>query len=335
MAHFVPCTKAITSEETAALVMREVFRHHGLPDSIISDRGPQFVSKFWQHLFKMLKVSCNLSSGYHPQTDGQAERTNQTLEQYLRCFLSYQQDDWAEILHFAEFAYNNAIHSSTRVSPFFAYTGFHPRWSVIDTPELPTNPRAEDHLERLRKIQMDLSTHLRHAQHTQKTYADRHRIPSSFAIGDRVWLLRRHIKTTRPCDKLDYRRLGPFRITGKINDVTFRLDLPPQLQIHPVFHCSLLEPYKANTIPDRVTPPPPPLELDAGPEYEVAAILDSKLVRNKLYYLVDWLGYSPSERTWEPVENVANAQDLLADFHRKYPDKPGPQLAPTRSTRRL
>ena len=106
----MPCTKEITSEETVG-IMREVFRHHGLPDSIISDRGPQFVSKFWKHLFKMLKVTCNLSCGYHPQTNGQAERTNQTLEQYLRCVLSYQQDDWADILHFVEFAYNNSIPS--------------------------------------------------------------------------------------------------------------------------------------------------------------------------------------------------------------------------------
>ena len=81
--------------------MREVFQHHGLPDNIINDCGPQVVSKFWKHLFKMLKVICNLFSIYHPQTDGQAEHTNQTLEQYLRCFLSYQQDDWADILHFA------------------------------------------------------------------------------------------------------------------------------------------------------------------------------------------------------------------------------------------
>ena len=80
--------------------MREVCRHHGLPDSIISDRGPQFVSKFWKHLFKMLKVTCKLSSIYHPQIDGQVERTNQTLEQYLRCFLSYHQDDWADIHHY-------------------------------------------------------------------------------------------------------------------------------------------------------------------------------------------------------------------------------------------
>ena len=95
MAHFVPSTKAITSEETAALVMREVFRHHGLPDSIISYRGPQFVSKFWKHLFKMLKVSCNLSSAYHPQTDGQAERTNQTLEQYLRLMEAWSYAQYA------------------------------------------------------------------------------------------------------------------------------------------------------------------------------------------------------------------------------------------------
>ena len=180
---------------------------------------------------------------------------------------------------------------------------------MIDTPELPTNPRAGDHLERLRKIQTDLSTHLRHAQHTQKTYADRHRLPSSFAIGDRVWLLRRHIKTTRPCDKLDYRRLGPFRITGKINDVTFHLDLPPQLQIHLVFHCSLLEPL--------IKQPPFPIVLHhRRPRWSWTPARSMKLLpssipnlfgRNKLYYLVDWLGYSPSERTWEPIEHVVNA----------------------------
>ena len=164
---------------------------------------------------------------------------------------------------------------------------------------------------------------------------DRHQIPSCFDIGDRVWLLRRHIKTTRPCDKLDYRRLGPFRINGKINDVTFCLDLPPQLRIHPVFHSSLLEPYQDSTVPGRIKPPPPPIELEGGLEYEVAAILQSNIVRNKLYYLVDWLGYSPSERTWEPIENVNNARALLDDFHRQYPDKPGPQSKTTRNTRRF
>ena len=149
---------------------------------------------------------------------------------------------------------------------------------------------------------------------------DRHRLPSSFNIGDRVWLVRRHIKTTRSCDKLDYGLLGPFRINRKHNDVTFGLDLPLQLWIHPIFHSSLLEPYRDNTIPYRNTPPLPPIELEDRPEYEVAAILDSKIVRNKLYYLFDWLGYSLSERTWEPVTNLANARALLEDFHRQYLD---------------
>jgi hypothetical protein len=94
MTHFLLCTKDISSEGIADLLLREVFRHHGLPDNMISDRGPQFVCKFWQHLLSLFKVSWNLSSSYHPQTDGQTERTNQTLEQYLRCFINYQQDDW-------------------------------------------------------------------------------------------------------------------------------------------------------------------------------------------------------------------------------------------------
>ena len=111
--------------------------------------------------------------------------------------------------------------------------------------------------------------------------------------------------------------------------------LPPQLRIHPVFHSSLLEPYHESTIPGRITQPPPPIELEDGPEYEVAAILNSKIVRNKLYYLVNWLGYSPSEHTWEPIENVTNAHAFLEDFHRQHLDKPGPQYKTTRDTLRF
>ena len=129
--------------------------------------------------------------------------------------------------------------------------------------------------------------------------------------------------------------MGPFRIIGKINDVAFRLELPPQLRIHSVFHSSLLEPYQESTILGRITQPPPPIELEDGPEYEVAAILDYKIVRNKLYYLVDWLRYSPSERTWEPIENVNNARAFLEDFHHQYPQKLGPQSKTTHNTRRF
>ena len=119
-----------------------------------------------------------------------------------------------------------------------------------------------------------------------------------------------------PMREVGLSAIRSFRIIGKINDVAFCLELPPQLRIHPVFHSFLLEPYQESTILGRITQPPPPIELEDGPEYEVAAILDSKIVCNKLYYLVDWLGYSPSERTWEPIENVTNTRALLEDFHR-------------------
>jgi hypothetical protein len=340
MAHFIPCTKAINSEETAHIVMKEVFRHHGLPNDIISDRGPQFIAKFWQHLLQMLEISCKLSSSHHPQTDGQTERTHQTLEQYLRCFINYQQDNWVDLLHFAEFAYNNSVHSSTGYTPFFANTGCHPRWKMIEYPEISKSPSIEDRLRQLQEVHAALSHHLQNAQAKQKQAADRHRLNSSpeepkFQIGDRVWLLRRNVKTTRPCDKLDYQRLGPFVISGQINDVAFRLDLPSHMRLHPVFHVSLLEPYICSSIPNRIVSPPPPVQLVDGPEFEVKAILDSKIVRNKLYYLVDWLGYTPNDRTWEPAENLDNASELVAEFHRQYPEKPSSNSRiTTRGTRR-
>ena len=138
-------------------------------------------------------------------------------------------------------------------------------------------------------------------------------------------MLRHHIKTTRPCAKLDYQRLGPFLITTRINDATFRLNVLAHMRLHPVFHSSLLEPCRTSSNF---------LELVDGPKYEVATIPDSKIVRNKLYYLVDWVGYPPSDRTWEPINNVSNAQALVDDFHHRYPNKSGPTLLTPISTRR-
>jgi hypothetical protein len=109
MAHFMPCNKTITCEEIARLFMDNIYKYRSLLDDIISDRGSQFTSKFWQSLFKILKVKIKLSSAYHPQIDGQTERINQVLEQYLHCTINYHQDNWTELLPLAEFAYNTTI----------------------------------------------------------------------------------------------------------------------------------------------------------------------------------------------------------------------------------
>ena len=132
------------------------------------------------------------------------------------------------------------------------------------------------------------------------------------------------MKTTRPSAKLDFQRLGPFVISHQVNDVAFHLDLPSHMRLHPVFHVSLLEPWTSSSIPNRVIPPPPPVQLAEGHEYEVEAILDSKVIRNKLYYLVDWLGYTPADQTWEPETNITNASELIQEFHLRYPHKTKP-----------
>ena len=191
MAHFLPCRKTFSSQETTNLVMREVFKHHGLPDEIISDHGPQFIAKFWTHLLEILRISRKLSSSYHPQTDGQTERTNQTLEQYLRCFINYQQDDWVDFLHMAEFAYNNSIHSSTGFTPFFANTGYHPRWMMLEYPKVSNNPAVKDRLEQLKEVQANISDNLLHTQAKYKKVTDKHRLDFTlenpkFKVGDRA-----------------------------------------------------------------------------------------------------------------------------------------------------
>ena len=123
------------------------------------------------------------------------------------------------------------------------------------------------------------------------------RAAPSLQLGDKIWLLRRHVASTRPSAKLDVRRLGPFPVIGPVGSSAFRLELPPSIRIHPVFHVTLLEPYVGNPFPGRDVPQPPPVIVDGDPEWKVASVLDSKFLRGKLYYLVDWEGFDESERS--------------------------------------
>ena len=322
MAHFIPCHKTVTGEETAKLFVDNVYKIHGFPDDIISDRGTQFTSKFWQSLFKILGVEIKLSSAYHPQTDGQTERVNQVLEQYLRCTINYHQDNWTDLLPLAEFAYNNTLQGSTQQTPFFANYGHHPRFDQFNL-NISQNPAAIDLATRLSNIQKQMKEKLLEAQEHQKSNADKSRKQHPLiSIGDKVWLLRRNLKTQRPSDKLDYRRLGPFPVVKQINKVAYRLELPASMKIHPVFHVSLLEPYKESTLPGRVQETPPPIEIEGEEEFEVSEILDSRIHRRRLEYLVHWQGYEVSERTWEPASNLDNAPEMIREFHRLYPQKP-------------
>lgn len=133
MSHFIPCRETTDAPELAELFLHNIFRLHGLPRDIVSDRGSAFVSKFWRNLLKRLNIDTKLSTAFHPETDGQTERVNQCLEQYLRCYVSFQQDDWIRWIPLAEFQYNNCISTSTQSSPFYSNYGFHPRLDIAPT----------------------------------------------------------------------------------------------------------------------------------------------------------------------------------------------------------
>jgi transposase InsO family protein len=171
--HFIPTTTDLDATALARLYIAQIIRLHGTPKSIISDRGPVFISSFWQSLQHLLGTKLKFSTTYHPQSDGQTERINAILENYLRHYCSYQQDDWTDYLPLAEFAYNNAIHSATRVSPFYANYGYHPSFTP-SIAKISNTPSADDLSQRLALIRHELTANLALAQETAKQQYDKH-----------------------------------------------------------------------------------------------------------------------------------------------------------------
>ena len=326
MGLFIPTYRDIDAEDVAMIFLQHVFSKHGTPSDIISDRGKHFISRFWRSLCQLLGIKANLSTAYHPQTDGQTERLNQILEQYIRIYVNYQQDDWSHLLPLAEFAYNNTSHSATQVTPFFANKGFHPKLEVsLDTvPSETAHQMAAD----LKELHQYLREQIKVTLAQYRTSTDnRHTAIPKLNVGDEVWLDSRNIRTKRPSKKLDHRRLGPYPIVEKVSSHAFRLGLPLALQkIHPVFHVSLLEPATTSAIRNRNPDPPPPIEVEDSLEYEVGRILDSRRRGKRVQYLVEWKGYEhTSEATsWEYSDNLQHAPKLVKAFHDTYPDKPRP-----------
>ena len=266
MAHFIPYQeRGFDAPNLATVFQQHIFRLHGIPKDIISDRGPVFNSKFWRAFTSGLGIKCNFSTAFHPQTDGQTERVNQTLEQYLRMFCSYEQNDWADLLATAEFTYNNTDHSSTNYSPFYANTGYHPLHpsSIINITESQA-PSVTERLEQLQALHSTLKSNMQEAQERYTKYynAKRQDASNTFKVGDLVWLNRKNIDTTRPSLKLDHKLIGPFHIKAKVNELAFTLDLPPTMDCHPTFGVSLLEKYKQGHR-DQPQDPPPRIEIDS------------------------------------------------------------------------
>lgn len=327
---FIPTHNTINAPELVKLFVAHVFSKHGVPSHVTSDRGSEFVSRFFQSLGTALDMRLHFTSGYHPEGDGQTERTNQTLEQYLHIYCNYQQSNWSELLPLTEFAYNNSPSATTGISPFFANKGYHLNLQVQIQREL-ASTAAKEYVADLDELHAELKLMISEAQKRYQVSADARRTAASeIKVHDQVFVLAKFIHTTRPSKKLSEKYLSPFEVIGKPGSHSYLIQLPPHMRaIHPVFHISMLEPFTPNPIPNRVLPPPPPVEVDGTIEYEVEEILDAKLDcwrRIQLQYYVQWAGYKglPDEFSWIDASDLENTSELVADFHAKYPDKPGP-----------
>ncbi|KAL3700980.1 hypothetical protein R1sor_019002 [Riccia sorocarpa] len=302
-------------------------RHHGLSQVIITDRGTQFTSLFWRTLFGLFKTKLAFFTAYHPQTDGQTERANRTIEDMLRAFTMEEQESWDNLLPLVEFAYNNSTNSSTSVSPFFLMYGEHPLTpaALLGRSSLtPITTKVEAVNEFVNRIQEGVArakTKLQIAQNRQKQYADLHRRHEEFEVGEKVWLSTTNLKLIG-CRKLNPRFIGPFTIKRRIGTVAYELDLPSTMRIHPVFHVSLLRRY--------VSRPPelgaandarlPPGLIEGEEEFEVERILQKRtrgLRGQRVEYLVQWKGYPLYEATWEPVANLSNSPLLIQAFEQQ------------------
>src|SRR5262249_40280737 len=310
-AHFIAVKTTYSAAQLAQLYVDQIVKYHGVPVSIISDRGSQFTSKFWQRLQEIMGTQLDFSTAFHPQTDGQSERTIQTLEDMLRmCVLDFG-GDWERHLPLIEFAYNNSYHSTIGMAPYEALYGRKCRsplcWlesgeKQLEGPELIQETSAKVPL---------IQERLKIAFSRQKSYADTKRRDIRFQPGDHVFLKVSPMKGVirfGKRGKLNPRYIGPFEILDRVGNVSYRLALPPHLSyVHPVFHISMLRKY----IPDSThVLKAPDIEITEDLSYEEIpfAIVDRQIrkLRNKEIPMikVQWQNHGMDECTWETEQSM-------------------------------
>jgi len=316
--HFAPSHTTDTASDVARIFFDNVFRLHGMPTAIVSDRDTKFTSRFWKELHRLLDVKLAMSTAFHPQTDGQTERANQTLEAMLRAFVDHRQTNWDLLLTAAEFAYNNSKNATTGFSPFFLNSGTHPRLpaSLLQPASTPS-PSVNDFVEAQGAALTIAKDAIAHAQEHQARNADTHRRDHDFKIGDKVMLNSENITLDanrgRPSRKLAARMIGPYTIVAQHSPVSFRLELCSNAKIHDVFHVDRFHHYHASpeALGPRKPSRPDPKLIDGEEEWEAEVILNHRQHRNRREYLIQWTGYSFEGATWEPESNLTNCKELL------------------------
>ena len=317
--HYVPLAKLPSSSELAELLALHVVRLHGIPVDIVTDRGPQFASKTWQAFCRGIGAKVSLTSGYHPQSNGQAERANQSLEETLRCYCQKNPANWSSCLPWVEYAHNTLVSSSSGLSPFESSLGYQPPLFPAQEEEF-QGSSPQDHVARCQRVWEKTRQALLASRDRAVKTANRRRTPApEYAPGQEVYLRAKDLPIPGTNPKLAPRYVGPFPIASVINPVSVKLTLPPSMKINPVFHVSQLKPVTVSPHSNAPPAPPAPLTLpDGGLAWEVDKIIDVRRYGRGYQYLVDWKGYSPEFRSWIPRSFFPDAA-LLSAFYAAHP----------------
>lgn len=334
MAHFIPLIKGQRSAQVCARVfLREIWRLHGLPESIVSDRDAVFTSTFWSSLVEFLDIRRKMSSPFHPETDGQTERVNQTVEHYLRAFCSWDQNDWYELLPLAEYTYNDTVTTATGLTPFYANYGIHPhtRWRKDEEVK---NPASSNYAHWLKAVHEFCGSQLARTRDRMNKHFDKRRQEApKFKKGDLVMIDGRNWPTKRPSRKLDHKLHGPVPITQVIREGrAYRVKLPAGTRRHDVLHVSLLEPFRQSLIHGRPQPALRAIQRDieksveqdttAEELYTLKEIRGTRDWYGDIEYLVEWQDYpEPMDWTWEKFDNVKPWITEIKAFHAANPGK--------------
>ncbi len=320
MCRIAPTTDKANARTLAQLYIDNVVRNHGFATEVLSDRGSQFISHFWQEVVRITGAKQYLSSSYHPQTDGQTERVNRIIQEILRNYVSPCHRDWDTKLSLVEFAYNNTYQAAIKSTPFFLNYGRHPRLPTTlgDPTRVPAAgdfcANIAEHLDRAKRFIKD-------AQERYKHYANKQRRDATYTVGQKVLLSTRNISFRYPdtkkelCPKLLPRFMGPFTVTKLIGPTAVQLALPQHFQIHNVFHVSLIKPYNGTRESEHIIPTPAAY-IDGTPQFAIDKIIGHREVHRGTKtikeYLVQWEGCDATQATYEPESTVP---DIAIDMY--------------------
>jgi len=318
MAHFIPIKKK-DSPRVALAYLENVWKFHGFPEDVVSDRDTTFTGSFFTDLYNYLGIKRSMSTAYHPQTNGQTKCINPVIESCLPSYCNYKQNDWASMLAMAEYDYNILKNSSTKISPFYANYGFEPRTSWPTEIQF-WNPASGMYGHYMTTVHQKLRERLAESVELMKKYYNKKRKSMEPLKKEELVMLNgRNIRAKCRCKKLENKTLGPFKVLSIGSNSRFcKLKLPHSWKIHPVFNIDLLEQYKGTDPNNRI------IEIEAdGEDWVMESIIPTGPSDNnpkRHVFLVKWKDFAQEENTWETCENVAEHDiKLLREYYERNP----------------